>query len=290
MARTTNWTRREDARLVDMHGQGLVPTAISRKLDGKGRTAIVTRLVEMGLTPNKAKHDWSEEEIRILREGYEEKHAISRIRSRLGGSRTERAIYAKAHKLGLETRDTAEKAPRRKGKRGRPSHGIGSRDRRMLAMCLAADIPPKEAGVLVQGMPMHRLYDIYRKAGWHSSDRRLTETGRRRKDVERRARNMLGCAVDRTDPVHRMVLTAFAADICGRRAEDTARTALLPMKWIERILGRLDVEGIWPVTVASLEEAGLGPEDFERMAVICSEENRLHDQEMARSLAAFTEK
>lgn len=291
MARPTTWTRNEDARLVDMHEQGLVPTAMSRKLEGKGRTAIVTRLVEMGHTPNTARHEWSEKEILILREGYEHDHTITRIRTRLGETRTEGAIYAKAHKLGLEAKDSTRiRAPRKDAKRGRPSHEVSVRDRRTLAMCLAADVSPKETGVLVQGMPMHRLHDLYRKAGWRSVDRRLTETGRQRKDVERRTRSMLGVRINRSDPIHRMVLTALAADVCRRRAEDTARTALLPIRWIERILGRLDVEGIWPVTAATLEQADLGPEDFERMASICSEENDLHDKEMARSMAAFTEK
>ena len=67
-----------------------------------------------------------------------------------------------------------------------------------------------------------------------------------------------------------MTLLTFAADEAKRDLHETARLAVLPLKWVERIFGRLDLENIWTVNQSSKSTIDL--EDYVRFAEICQKE------------------
>ena len=67
-----------------------------------------------------------------------------------------------------------------------------------------------------------------------------------------------------------MVILTLCADSTQRNLSEIAKLSLLPLPWIERVFGRLDLEGVWPVTDDSSDD--LCPSDYERFAEICRQE------------------
>ena len=134
---------------------------------------------------------------------------------------------------------------------------------------IMAGLTPSEAGI-VTGVDTDGMRASFERLGWTHSRLPPHSRVKARNAIMERAQDLIGEPVDMSRSEHVMTVLALAADHCGRDVAETARLAILPLPWVDRIFGRLDLEGVWPVTDRG--SGDLGPSDYERFAEICEQE------------------
>ena len=237
---------------------------------------------------------WTEEDMQVLRQSYADNLTLTEIRSRLSSERTPKAIQVKAGSLGLKRSSAptdSSPAPKTTPRKSRsanrttalvsspPEDKDDASDRKIIAegrideerirVMALSGIPPYEAAKLT-GIDLELVRERFEEHGWkdrkNASQLRIAV----RKRILAEARSLLETEILHDEPEHLMVLLALCAQETSRDVAEVARIALLPLPWVERIFGRLDAEGVWPVTDRTNDD--LCPSDYEIFADICRHE------------------
>lgn len=268
------WTDEEIATVIRMRNDNASYSAISSKLGNASKETVrrkVGELIQNGdLTPTVRvrpvkDNSWSEKDVTVLTEGYEAGDDMKDIVARLERDCNANNAYSKAASLKL-----------RRGTRKKDNHIAApvspvedTTDGTHLRTLMLSGLSPNEAAVFCP-MTKKDMRAAFDRMGWKK------ETGPRERGILRgrlqnRAFGILGRPLDRDDPEHLMVILTLCADSTQRNLSEIAKLSLLPLPWIERVFGRLDLEGVWPVTDNT--SCDLGPSDYERFAEICDQES-----------------
>ena len=293
------WTDEEISTLKRMRGEGASYTAISKEIGTANKDTVrikILGMIENGEMPaTKAKRKspspsspkttkpkqgkesrkapakvssrkpWSESDIAILTKGYEAGDDMHEIIGRLERKCTPNNAYSKAASLKLK-RGSSSKG---RGQMPAPISPLDkTHDETHLRTLMLSGISPNEASAFctMTKMDMKATFD---RMGW-KKDTGPKERGILRGRLQNRALGILGRPLDRDDPEHLMVILTLCADSTQRNLSEIAKLSLLPLPWIERVFGRLDLEGVWPVTDDS--SGDLCASDYERFAEICDQE------------------
>ena len=240
---------------------------------------------------------WTEKDLQTLKDGYANGDNVEDIIARLDDKRSMDTIYVKASKLGItnsrndQNKAPAQKSVRRKATGSKKSAANNSTscpdlqhdaiEIEKVGVFVLSGITPSEAATL-EGVSTDRMRAAYQRLGWQEvriapSSRISTRTA-----ILEEARNLAGEDFDMSNPSHLMVALSLAADQTQRNLAETARITLLPLAWVERVFGRLDAEGVWPVTDRTRED--LTASDYQRFAEVCEQEMFMLDRILAGHL------
>lgn len=270
---------------------------------GEGQTiSVISPAPERGPTkiqPRKAheaRSSWTESELRILREGYEKGETVPVITERLKGKRSRSSIYAMAHLMGLTTKrknttKMGRPAGARRAKDGSDSWSTSrntgdlaaaardlqsARDARFPGVNTSihhlAGLTPYESSRLT-GTTIEVAKDAFIAEGWTDVPIHPRTREKTRREILQNAEGIIGLAPCLHDPQHVMVVLALCAHQARRNLVETARLAVLPLPFVERVFARLDCEGVWPVTDDGSDD--LTADDYRMFADICTQEFRM---------------
>lgn len=272
-----NWTDKEIATVIRMRNDNASYSAISNKLGNASKETVrrkVRELVQNGdllhtdrVRPVK-ENSWSKKDVATLTRGYEAGDDMKDIVARLERDCNSNNAYSKAASLKLR------RGPRKNDDHVAPSISPPDEtademaDEVLLRTLMLSGLTPNEAAAFTP-MTKKDIQKAFDRMGW-KKETGPKERGILRGRLQNRALSILGRPLDRDDPEHLMVILTLCADSTQRNLSEIAKLSLLPLPWIERVFGRLDLEGVWPVTDDSSDD--LCPSDYERFAEICRQE------------------
>ena len=240
---------------------------------------------------------WTDKDLQTLKDGYANGDNVEDIIARLDDKRSMDTIYVKASKLGItNSRNDQNKAPAQKSTKPKAA---GSRNSaadnsapcpelqhdvieiEKVGVFVLSGITPSEAATL-EGVSTDHMRAAYQRLGWQEV--RIAPNSRisTRTAILEEARKLAGEDFDMSNPSHLMIVLSLAADQTQRNLAETARITLLPLAWVERVFGRLDAEGVWPVTDRTRED--LTASDYQRFAEVCEQEMFMLDRILAGHL------
>lgn len=202
----------------------------------------------------KKREAWSEKDLQTLKEGYSKEECGANIIARLEVKRSLHAVHSKASSLGI-TKPINE------------AHQT-SEDNDLFKLYLSG-ITPYEAAIISSNRT-ENIKKVFEGFGWKERANKPHKRISLRREIVEETQAILKEDIDREDPNHLMALLAVAADRCHRDIPEIARICILPLVWVERIFGRLDSMGVWPVT--DKRRTDLQSSDYEIFAEICREE------------------
>ena len=304
MSEPHKWTEREVSRMKTLRDEGESFKTIAEILGTVSKGQALRKFREVygddGRRANISKtspRPWTEKDLQTLKDGYAAGDDIEDIIARLDDKRTIDTIYVKASKLGITkpkarkpkvtaTNSVTTKAARPKSIKPKAAPANDSAhpvniDIERVGTFLLAGITPFEAAAL-ESVPTDAMRAAYEQLGWQ--EMRIAPNTRIsvRSAITEEARQLAGENIDTANPSHLMIVLSLAADRTQRNLAETARLSLLPLAWVERVFGRLDAEGVWPVTDRSRND--LTPSDYERFSEICEQEAFILKQMISASM------
>lgn len=257
-----------------MHQQGKSLRSIATSLKTVSRSTVRRKLSEIGLaekskaSTSTRKDGWSAGDTEILRKGYEKNQTIAEISDQLSSARSKQSISVKANSLGI-SQSRLNRKHRDIIADGTAYRSLTDIEHAEIWKSHEAGLTPFETAYLLD-MPKFIIDQIYDSLGWKPRRIRYQNQGHLHAKMVRQTEEMLETSFSITNPNHLMVLLTFSANETMRDIHETARLSVLPLKWVERIFGRLDVERIW--TVNQTSKAAINIDDYVRFAEICQEE------------------
>ena len=281
MSNPHNWTQAELDTVKTMRADGKSFQAIADHLGTVGRDTVRKKFAEIedekaGKEPQKpsGRRAWSEKDIQTLKDGYAAGDDIETIMGNLEDDRSKDTVYVKASSLGI----TRPRGGSREKTQNKSASSASVTEGENISPVIPSDhawelriagLTPYEAAI-VDKVPAEAMKAAFRDIGWE--EQRIAPNSRvaMRSKIMAMAAQITGEELDRSQPTHLMVLLSLCADHSQRDLAETARLSLLPLPWVERVFGRLDAEGVWPVTDRS--SGDLQASDYERFAEICEQE------------------
>ena len=285
MSKQYDWTQAEIDTILTMREKGESFQNIANKIGTVGRDTIRTKFneiqgiksenrVKVKAKKKKARKYWSERDVQILTEAYPAGDNVEDILARLEGKWDRQTTFVKAASLGLkrpQNQSSAARAPTS------PTSDItaGPIDKKRATVLRLAGLTPSEAAAIEQ-VPSNLMRKEFEGAGWTVQKENPFSRISIRSKIMAKAAEMAEEEIDRSNSAHLMIIMALSADYAMRNLAEVARLSLLPLIWIERVFGRLDAEGVWPVTDRTSND--LVASDYERFAELCKQEMFMLDR------------
>lgn len=288
MHKTIQWTDEAIERMVKMRSRNMSFEDIANSLGIAARETVrrkYNKIQKEKTIPSKFKtrpgplksksskktedkrKTWSERDLQTLKEGYARQERGADIVARLEVKRSLHAVHSKASSLGIAK--PINEAPEE------------SKNNEVIDFYLSG-ITPYEAAK-ISGNKTEYIKKIFKRLGWKERENKPHKRISLRREIVKETQALLEEDIDRKNPNHIMALLAVAADRCHRDISEIAMTCILPLIWVERIFGRLDSLGVWPVT--DKRRVDLQASDYEIFAEICREEYPLLKEILALRVA-----